>query len=154
MHRRRNVHVGALVVSPQEVPSRPNLRLAVVGLLFLALFGVMVLRLWSLQVIGQKTANAAVNQNRVRVVSVPAARGQILDRNDRLLVGNQVQEQIVLSRYEAETNPAIIPKVAALVGTLNGTRPNDAEEDVTERVSLTHQQPTAGHPPSYVKNNT
>jgi hypothetical protein len=33
------------------------------------------------------------------------------------------------------------PKVATLVGTLNGTRPNDAEEDVTERVSLTHQQP-------------
>ena len=29
------------------------------------------------------------------------------------------------------------PKVATLVGTLNGTRPNDAEEDVTERVSLT-----------------
>ncbi len=38
------------------------------------------------------------------------------------------------------------PKVATLVGTLNGTRPNDAEEDVTKRVSLTHQQPTAGHP--------
>jgi len=35
------------------------------------------------------------------------------------------------------------PKVATLVGTLNGTRtrPNDAEEDVTERVSLTPQQP-------------
>ena len=29
------------------------------------------------------------------------------------------------------------PKVATLVGTLNGTRPNDAEEVVTERVSLT-----------------
>ena len=34
------------------------------------------------------------------------------------------------------------PKVATLVGTLNGTRPDNAEEDVTERVSLTHQQPT------------
>lgn len=37
------------------------------------------------------------------------------------------------------------PKVATLVGTLNGTRPNDAEDDATERVSLTHQQPTARH---------
>ena len=35
------------------------------------------------------------------------------------------------------------PKVATLVGTLNGTRLNDAEEDVTERVSLTHQGPPA-----------
>ena len=29
------------------------------------------------------------------------------------------------------------PKVATLIGTLNGTRPNDAEEAVTERASLT-----------------
>jgi hypothetical protein len=42
------------------------------------------------------------------------------------------------------------PKVATLVGTLNGTRPNDAEEDVTERVSLSQQRPSAGHPLSYV----
>ena len=45
------------------------------------------------------------------------------------------------------------PKVAILVGTLNGTRPNDAEEDVTERVLLTNQvggvagsRRTAGRP--------
>jgi penicillin-binding protein 2 len=110
------VNVGALVASPQEVPSRPNLRMAVIGLVFLALFATMVLRLWSLQVIGQKSATAAVNQNQIRTVAVPAARGQILDRSDRVLVGNQVEEQIVLSRYEASTNPSIIAKVAALVG--------------------------------------
>jgi penicillin-binding protein 2 len=108
--------VGALMASPQEVPSRPNVRLAVVGLLFLALFAVMVLRLWSLQVIGQKSATAAVNQNLVRVVSVPAPRGQILDRNDRLLAGNQVQEQIAVSQHEALVDPGIIAKVAPLVG--------------------------------------
>jgi penicillin-binding protein 2 len=110
------VNVGALVASPQEVPSRPNLRMAVIGLVFLALFATMVLRLWSLQVIGQKSATAAVNQNQIRTVAVPAARGQIVDRSDRVLVGNQVEEQIVLSRYEASTNPSIIAKVAALVG--------------------------------------
>jgi len=110
------VNVGALVASPQEVPSRPNVRLAVVGLVFLALFATMVLRLWSLQVIGQKSAVAAVNQNGIRDVAVPAARGQILDRNDKVLVGNEVEQQIVLSRYEAQVNPAIIAKVAALVG--------------------------------------
>ena len=37
------------------------------------------------------------------------------------------------------------PKVATLLGTLNGTRPNDAEEDVTDRVLLTQPAPTAGH---------
>jgi penicillin-binding protein 2 len=91
-------------------------RIAVVGLVFLALFATMVLRLWSLQVIGQKSATAAVNSNQIRTVAVPAARGQILDRSDRVLVGNQVEQQIVLSRYAAYTDPAIIAKVAALVG--------------------------------------
>lgn len=116
MRPRRSVNVGALVASPQEVPSRPNFRMGVIGLVFLALFATMVLRLWSLQVIGQKSATAAVHQNQVRTVAVPAARGEILDRNDGILVGDQVQQQIVLSRYEASTNPSIIAKVAALVG--------------------------------------
>jgi penicillin-binding protein 2 len=105
-----------LVASPQEVPSRPNVRIAVIGLVFLALFATMVLRLWSLQIIGQKSATAAVNQNQVRTVSVAAARGQILDRDDRVLVGNQVEQQIVLSRTEAADDPGIVAKVAALVG--------------------------------------
>jgi penicillin-binding protein 2 len=91
-------------------------RIAVVGLVFLALFATMVLRLWSLQVIGQKSATAAVNSNQIRTVAVPAARGQILDRNNRVLVGNQDEQQIVLSRYQAYADPAIIAKVAALVG--------------------------------------
>ena len=37
------------------------------------------------------------------------------------------------------------PKAATLVATLNGTRPNDAEEVVTERVSLTHCRALARH---------
>ena len=47
----------------------------------------------------------------------------------------------VSQRHLSATFGVPRPKVATLVGTLNGTRPNDAEEDVTERVSLT---PPAG----------
>jgi penicillin-binding protein 2 len=90
--------------------------MAIIGLVFLALFATMVLRLWSLQVIGQKSATAAVNENQIRAVAVPAARGQILDRDKTVLVGNQVEQQIVLSRYAASTDPGIIAKLAALVG--------------------------------------
>jgi len=117
MRPRRNLNVAALVASPEEQPSRPNVRLAVVGLLFLALLGVMILRLWSLQVIQQKTSAAAVVANQVRTVLVPAPRGVIVDRNERILVGNHVEQQIVLSRHEALVDPGIIGSVAALVGT-------------------------------------
>ena len=42
------------------------------------------------------------------------------------------------------------PNLAMLRAVREGPTSNDAEEDVTERVSLTHQQSTAGHPLSYV----
>jgi len=117
MRPRRNLNVAALVASPEEQPSRPNVRLVVVGLFFLVLLGVMILRLWSLQVIQAKSSAAAVAANQVRTVPVPAPRGVIVDRNERILVGNNVEQQIVLSRHEALVDPGIIGQVAALVGT-------------------------------------
>jgi penicillin-binding protein 2 len=117
MRPRRNLNVAALVASPEEQPSRPNVRLVVVGLFFLVLLGVMILRLWSLQVIQAKSSAAAVAANQVRTVPVPAPRGVIVDRNERILVGNNVEQQVVLSRHEALVDPGIIGQVAALVGT-------------------------------------
>jgi penicillin-binding protein 2 len=108
--------VASLVGSPEDEPSRPSLRLRVVGLTVLVLFGVLVLRLWTLQVIDGKSYAAAVNANQVRIVSVQAPRGEIVDRNDTVLVGNVPQEEVLLSRQTALQDKAIIGDVAALVG--------------------------------------
>ena len=116
MRPRKGVHVGALVGSPEEEESRPNLRLYIVGLIVLVLFGVLGLRLWTLQVVEGKTYAAAVTRNEVRVVSIPAPRGEIVDRDGTVLVTNIPQEEILLSQSEAAQNPAIIGMVAALVG--------------------------------------
>ena len=77
---RRSVNVAALVASPEEVESNPSVRLRVVGIVVLLLFGVMILRLWGLQVVDQKNYAAAVNANQIRTVPVPAPRGEIVDR--------------------------------------------------------------------------
>jgi penicillin-binding protein 2 len=113
---RKGVSVAALVASPEDQPSRPFLRLNVVGLIVVALFGVMVLRLWTLQVIDAKNFAAAVTANQVRVVPLPAPRGLITDRNGTAIVDNSVQQEIVLSRAEAAQHPSVIGQVAALVG--------------------------------------
>jgi len=113
---RKSVNVAALVASPEDQPSRPQLRLQIVGMIVLVLFAVLVLRLWSLQVIDARTYAAAVNANQIRLVNVPAPRGLIVDRNNTVLVGNVVQQQIVLSRAEAAAHPDVIAQVAALVG--------------------------------------
>ena len=116
MRPRKSVNVASIVGSPEEEESRPNLRLRVVGIAVLLLFGVLVLRLWTLQVVEGKTYAAAVTRNQVRVASIPAPRGEIVDRNATVLVSNVPQEEILLSRAEAAQNPGIIGMVAALVG--------------------------------------
>ncbi|HEY3941453.1 MAG TPA: penicillin-binding protein 2 [Acidimicrobiales bacterium] len=116
MRPRKSVHVASLVASPEDQPSRPFLRLNVIAVIGLVLFGVMVLRLWTLQIIDHKNYTAAVSANGLRVVSVPAPRGDIVDRDDVVLVGNQVQSEIVLSRAAASEHPEVVGAVAALIG--------------------------------------
>jgi penicillin-binding protein 2 len=116
MRPRKSVNVASIVGSPEEEEARPNLRLRIVGLVVLLLFGILVLRLWTLQVVEGKTYAANVTRNQVRVVTLPAPRGDIVDRNGTVLATNTPQEEILLSRAEALQNPAIIGDVAALVG--------------------------------------
>ena len=117
MRPRKSVNpVAAIVGQPEEEESRPNLRLRIVGLVVLVLFGVLILRLWTLQVVEGKSYAAAVTRNQVRVVSIPAPRGEIVDRNGTVLVSNTPEEEILLSRAEAAQYPQIIGMVAALVG--------------------------------------
>lgn len=116
MRPRKSVNVASIVGSPEEEESRPNLRLRIIAVVVVVLFGVLVLRLWTLQVVEGKSYAAAVTRNQVRVVSVPAPRGEIVDRNGTVLVSNDAQEELLLSRAEAAQNPSIIGEVAALVG--------------------------------------
>jgi penicillin-binding protein 2 len=116
MRPRKSVNVASIVGSPEEEEARPNLRLRIVGIVVLLLFGVLVLRLWTLQVVEGKSYAAAVTRNQVRVVSVAAPRGEIVDRDGTVLVTNTPQEEILLSQSEAKQNPAIVGMVAALVG--------------------------------------
>jgi penicillin-binding protein 2 len=64
-------------------------RIGVVGFVAAALFGLLALRLWSLQVVrGPRYALAAQRQT-YRLVDVPAPRGQIVDANGKLLAGTK-----------------------------------------------------------------
>jgi penicillin-binding protein 2 len=116
MRPRKSVNVASLVGSPEDEPSRPNLRLRVVGIAVLVLFLVLVLRLWTLQIIDGKSYAAAVTRNQVRVVQVAAPRGDIVDRNDTILATTVPEQELLLSSVTAAQHPSIIAKVAALIG--------------------------------------
>jgi penicillin-binding protein 2 len=62
-------------------------RVGIVGLATLALFGLLALRLWSLQVVRGPHFALAAQRQTFRLIDLPAPRGQIVDANGRLLAG-------------------------------------------------------------------
>jgi penicillin-binding protein 2 len=103
-----------LVPSPDETDARPDFRLVALGGFFAILFGFLVLRLFTLQIVDAQSIKAAATATQVRVVPLEAPRGEITDRSATILVGNQVSQEIVLSRLEASQHPAVVGQVAAL----------------------------------------
>jgi penicillin-binding protein 2 len=89
------------------------LRVAVLGVLALALFGIVFFRLWYLQVLSGDQYLRQAADNRVRELSVQAPRGAVLDRNDQALVENRVATVVKL---DPERLPAAERDAAARWG--------------------------------------
>ncbi len=64
-------------------------RVAVIGGVALVAFGLIFFRLWYLQVLSGDKYRAEANDNRVRQIKVQAPRGEIVDRNGKVLVNNR-----------------------------------------------------------------
>jgi penicillin-binding protein 2 len=108
--------VEGVLDAPDSSASRPTLRLRVAGIVVIALFGILGLRLWTLQVIQAPQAAQAVTANQLRAVAVEPTRGLILDRYGNPLANNVAVTTITLSRGEAAQYPAVVGRLAALIG--------------------------------------
>jgi penicillin-binding protein 2 len=113
---RRGLALPNPLAAPDEVGSRPDVRLWVVGAVFLVLFAFMGVRLAFLQIVDHAAYAATVELNSLRTASIPAPRGDILDRTGTVLVANSVHRELVLSRIEAASDPGEVARVAALAG--------------------------------------
>jgi penicillin-binding protein 2 len=87
--------------TPESEPERRTsplaLRVSILGGLAIAIFSVLFLRLWYVQVLsGDKYRNEA-NDNRIREIRVQAPRGDILDRNGKVLVANRTELAVQVS---------------------------------------------------------
>src|SRR5262249_2137875 len=76
---------------PPRRTSPLALRISILTAVAIAIFSVIFLRLWYVQVLsGDKYLNQA-NDNRIREIRVQAPRGDILDRNGKVLVANRTE---------------------------------------------------------------
>ena len=68
-------------------------RLGVIGVIVVVLFAGLFVRLWFLQVATVGELRRRRTANRIRVISEPAVRGSILDRNGKVIVKSELVEQ-------------------------------------------------------------
>jgi penicillin-binding protein 2 len=76
------------VAEPYRLTPQLALRVGILGMLALAVFATLFLRLWSLQVLNGEQLLRAAQNNQRRDIRVQAPRGPILDRNGNVLVTN------------------------------------------------------------------
>ncbi len=89
----------------QQSTSR-NVRIAVLTALAFAIFSVVFLRLWYLEVLSGDHYRDLANDNRVREVRVQPPRGDILDRDGKVLVDNRSEMQL-------QARPVEMPKLGS-----------------------------------------
>ncbi|MGE0314652.1 MAG: penicillin-binding protein 2 [Lautropia sp.] len=87
------------VRNPEAELARLRLRLWTAMLLVVACFGILVARFWYLQVTRYETFHAQAEDNRITVLPVAPQRGNIVDRNGRVLAEN-------VFSYALEISPA------------------------------------------------
>jgi penicillin-binding protein 2 len=109
---------------------RVRFRVAILGVIVLAMMSVLLSRLWFLQVLtGERYAHASEN-NRVRIVWLEAPRGRILDRNGVELAKNRPSLAVGLRRDDLR-DPALRKIVVKRLAKLLKVR----GRDITRRLN-------------------
>lgn len=98
--------------------SRLSLRIAVLGGVAVALFGILFFRLWNLQVLSGDKYLAEAKNNRTRSFKVIAPRGEILGRDGKVLVDSRSALALQLNTAKLPEDPAEERAVLARIGSL------------------------------------
>ncbi len=84
----------------QEDLRQAGVRLRIIYYVALVVFFVLAGRLWYLQVMNSESYLERAEQNRTRIIAIPARRGTIFDRKGRILVTSQPSYNIVVNRKD------------------------------------------------------
>jgi penicillin-binding protein 2 len=96
----------------------PRLRLSILGIVVVSLFGALFARLWYLQVMAAPEYQVEAQANRVRTVAEEAPRGRILDAKGRVLVDNRSSLVVTVNPTELEDVDDPDALLLELAGTL------------------------------------
>jgi penicillin-binding protein 2 len=133
-----------LLDRPEDIPprltNRLNLRIAIIGAVVIAAIATIVLRLWSLQVLDGEHYRALAKDHGFLDVRVNPPRGEIVDRNGKVLVGNRTVMTLQLRPSDLPRDRAERRAVLNRLGDLLDL----SQREIRQRVRSTAQY--AGYP--------
>jgi penicillin-binding protein 2 len=127
--------------SPSPMNTRLATRVAILGGLAAVLFAVILFRLWYLQVLSGDKYLAEANSNRTREVRVVAPRGEILDRNGKVLVGNRTSLALQVTPQKLPTNPELRHAELVRVSKLAGMSLHKLKKTMRDQLKLSPGTP-------------
>ena len=81
-----------------------------------AIFFLLLLRLWHLQILNADDYRSMSENNRLRFVPVAASRGVIMDRNGKVLVSNRPSFSLAVVPQEIRDKDPLLNELASLLG--------------------------------------
>jgi penicillin-binding protein 2 len=121
--------------------NRLALRLALFGGVAVALFAVLFLRLWLLQVLDGEKYLAEAKNNRTRSFRTSAPRGEILDRNGNLLVANRTSLALQVNPRKLPADPVERRAELSRLADLTHSTPRRVRRTMREKLKLAPAAP-------------
>ncbi|MBC8017257.1 MAG: penicillin-binding protein 2 [Verrucomicrobia bacterium] len=91
-------------------------RILVISFVVGAMFFILLLRLWHLQILSAEDYRSMSENNRLRFVPVAAARGAIMDRSGKVLVSNRPSFSLAVVPQEVIDKAGLLDRLARLLG--------------------------------------
>ena len=85
-------------------------------LFVLVVFGVLILRLWFLQIVNGRIYRTSSENNRIHLRSIPPFRGIIFDRDGEILVGNRPSFDLCTIPEEVQNREDLFRRLNHLIG--------------------------------------
>lgn len=100
--------------APEATPGLRR-RFVIISLVAVGIFGILLLRLWYLQIVSVDRYRTLSERNRTRYVHIDAPRGTMYDRNGTMLVDSRPAFTVSVLRQEVTDRQALFTRLAQLL---------------------------------------
>ncbi len=90
-------------------------RIRIFSLLILLVFAFLTYRLWTLQILQGKRYTVMSEHNRIRLERIPAVRGMVFDRKNRLLINSRPSFDVRYTPGDSQTRETTLRRLANMV---------------------------------------